>query len=148
MAGQVFGIDPEGGQLIRDLRPHEPDQLLARLAASVQQVVHPLLGLLPLQVARVDKLLDDLLCSRPGHLPEHRAGLDVLPEPVVTCHVVTVPPSYNDCQGLSRCMHSPRQGHHELRYRSTSSRSDDAVASGAGSGRGLPGAVTPERTSA
>jgi hypothetical protein len=83
---QILGVDPQGTELGRHLGPDQLDQLLAGLAASLDEVVHPLLGLPPLHIARTSEIPHDLLGPGTGDLAEHCTGLHVLPKSFIACH--------------------------------------------------------------
>jgi hypothetical protein len=73
-------------ELRRDLVTDQVEDLLARLAAAFDQVVHPLLRLLALDLTGTRQLLDDLLGAGPCDLAQHRTGVEVLLDALITGH--------------------------------------------------------------
>ena len=78
--------EPERRNLRQDLLPHRLDDTLGVLAAAVDELLHLLLGLLGLELARSHEVADDLLSLRPGGLCERHAGFEVLPNRIELCH--------------------------------------------------------------
>ena len=62
------------------------EDLLTRLAAAFDQVVHPLLRLFALDIPGARQLPDDLLGAGPCDLAQHRTGIEVLLYALVTGH--------------------------------------------------------------
>ena len=65
------------------------EDALGVLTAAVDELLHLLLGLLALQLARPDQAGDDLLGPRPSRLGEGHAGFEVLPDRIELCHGAT-----------------------------------------------------------
>jgi hypothetical protein len=74
----------------RHLVAHQVEDLLARLAAPFNQIVHPLLCLLALDVAGAHQFPDDLFGAGACDLAQYRTGIEVLLDPFIACHETRV----------------------------------------------------------
>ena len=81
---QRRGVDL--AELRRDLVTDQVEYLLTCLAAAFDQVVHPLLRLLSLDIPGARQLPDDLLGAGPRDLAQHRTGIEVLLYSLITDH--------------------------------------------------------------
>ena len=79
-----FGVDllELGGHLVA----HQLEDLLAGLAAPLDQVVHPLLCLAALDVSGVHQLSHDLLGPATADLSEDGPRIEVLAYALIACH--------------------------------------------------------------
>ena len=78
--------EPERSHLGHDLFADRLDDALGVLTAALDQLLHLLLGLLGLELARSHQVADDLLGLGPGGLCEGHAGFEVLPDRIELCH--------------------------------------------------------------
>ena len=77
-------------QLFGHLVAHQFQDLLARLVPSLNQVVHPFLCLIALDVPGAHQLPDDLLGAGPCDLAQHRTGVQILLDAFVVHHITGV----------------------------------------------------------
>ena len=89
-AGEILlRREPERSHLGHDLFAHRLDDALGVLTAPLDELLHLLLGLLGLELARSHQVADDLLGLGPGGLCESHAGFEVLPDRIELCHEPT-----------------------------------------------------------